>query len=91
MNICAVIYGSSLEHERTMLSLKSFNTLSIMHLSELETFNLNHSKSDYAFFIKSGDIFSACAAQYLEPNLTWQAADIIYSDEAIIYGKNEKS
>lgn len=85
MNICAVICGNSLEHERTMLSLKNFNSLSIIHFSDLEKFDFRSIKSDYTFFIKNGDVLSKCAAQYLELNLSCKEADMLYSDEAMVF------
>ncbi len=90
MNICVVIYGSSVNHERTTASLADFKHLSIMHCFDLADLNFHAIKNDCTFFVKNGDVLSKHAAQYLELNLAWQEADIFYSDEALIYGKKQK-
>ena len=90
MNFCAIIYGDSTNHARTLSSLKQFSSLSILHVLDLSKINFQDIQSDYTFFIKSGDALTQNAAQYLALNLTKDNPDAVYSDEAIIYGKRYK-
>lgn len=90
MNICAIIYGESADHNRTRASLVNFDQLTILHYRHLSDINFQTITSDYVFFISSGDALSTHAAQYVELHTAGQDFDLLYSDEAIIYGKHQK-
>ncbi len=90
MNFYAVVCGTSADHDRTIASLKGFDNLTVISHDEVSQIDFLHINSEYVFFIKNGDALSEHAAEILKRNIEHYSADLVYSDESIIFGKSRK-
>ena len=86
MNFCAMILGRHIDHDRTIASLIGFDDLTILSYNQILEINFQSINSDYVFFVKNGDALSNYAVKCLMFNLALKDSDILYSDEALIYG-----
>lgn len=85
MNLCIFVFRASIEVDKVSKGFAEIeNVFSVIctNFADVSFQNITH---EYTLFIKSGDALSPYAAQYLNLNISQQAPDMLYSDEAMVF------